>query len=236
MAQKVLLVDDEEELCELMSESLGDEGYECFSAFSGKQGYEVFLKESPDIVITDLNMPGGNGLELAQKIKKDSPNIPVGLFLSGIGEISPEEVYEIGICRILSKPIRSDALAQVIEQMLSFLPSQWLEGDGKADQELKANFSSVTQAISEKKFALGRGGFSLFLEETPSFSQKKPLSFQIRFDEGGSPLEGVGEIAWNKQVDSSVKVGIEIRFLSSQSKPWIEKTKDPSLVSWIPLL
>ncbi|MBT3388003.1 MAG: response regulator, partial [Desulfobacula sp.] len=69
-ANKILIVDDEEIIVKLLAMSLRSDGYEIVTANSGEQGLEVFKSESPDIVVTDIKMPGMDGLELLKKIKE----------------------------------------------------------------------------------------------------------------------------------------------------------------------
>ena len=85
-ANKILIVDDEEIIVRLLSMSLRSDGYETVTAHSGEQGLEVFKSESPDIVVTDIKMPGMDGLELLKKIKEIDPEKEV-IIVTGHGDI-----------------------------------------------------------------------------------------------------------------------------------------------------
>ncbi|MBT8489705.1 MAG: response regulator, partial [Deltaproteobacteria bacterium] len=61
--KKILLVDDEEAIIRVLTISLKSEGYAVVPAYSGNEGLELFKKESPHIVLTDIKMPGMSGLE-----------------------------------------------------------------------------------------------------------------------------------------------------------------------------
>jgi len=65
--EKILLIDDEEDIVRVLSMSLKSDGYDVVSALSGKEGLEVFKKESPDIILTDIKMPGMDGIEVLKK-------------------------------------------------------------------------------------------------------------------------------------------------------------------------
>lgn len=76
---QILFVDDEESLALLGEEFLGDIGYQVTSVFSGEQALELFQQnpEKFDLIITDESMPGMTGIELAQKIYQQKPELPV---------------------------------------------------------------------------------------------------------------------------------------------------------------
>lgn len=76
---QILFVDDEESLALLGEEFLGDIGYQVTSVFSGEQALELFQQnpEKFDLIITDESMPGMTGIELAQKIYQEKPELPV---------------------------------------------------------------------------------------------------------------------------------------------------------------
>ncbi|MDO9529370.1 MAG: response regulator [Syntrophales bacterium] len=73
---KVLIVDDEEALADFMKEMVERVGiYRVKTAANGEEGYEVFLQFKPDIILTDIQMPGKNGLEMVRDIRVHHPRI-----------------------------------------------------------------------------------------------------------------------------------------------------------------
>ncbi len=115
-AFKILIVDDEELIVRLLSMSLQSDGYQTVSAFSGKQGLEVFKAESPDIVITDIKMPGMDGLELLKKIKEIDSEKEV-IIVTGHGDIdSTITALQYGASDFITKPVRDAVLSIAIER------------------------------------------------------------------------------------------------------------------------
>lgn len=109
--EKILLIDDEEVNVRVLSMSLRVDGYEVVTAYSGEEGLEVFDREVPDIVLTDIKMPGMDGLEVLRKIKERRPEAEV-IIITGHGDIdSAIDALQHGASDFINKPIRDEALA-----------------------------------------------------------------------------------------------------------------------------
>ncbi|MFH2059531.1 MAG: response regulator [Pseudomonadota bacterium] len=116
LANKILIVDDEEIIVRLLSISLRSDGYETVTANSGEQGLAVFKSESPDIVVTDIKMPGMDGLELLKKIKEIDPEKEV-IIVTGHGDIdSTITALQYGASDFINKPVRDEALAIALKR------------------------------------------------------------------------------------------------------------------------
>lgn len=115
-ANKILIVDDEEIIVRLLSMSLRSDGYETVTAFNGEQGLEKFRSEAPDIVVTDIKMPGMDGLELLKKIKEINVETEV-IIVTGHGDIdSTITALQYGASDFINKPVRDEALAIALER------------------------------------------------------------------------------------------------------------------------
>ncbi len=79
---KILIVDDDYSLANLLQLILEEEGYEVRSAGNGQEGYSAYLHFKPDVVITDLHMPEKNGLELMESIRRLDPKVKT-IYMSG---------------------------------------------------------------------------------------------------------------------------------------------------------
>ena len=115
-ANKILIVDDEQPIVRLLSMSLKSDGYETFSAYSGEEALDVFEKSDPDIVVTDIKMPGMDGLTLLKKIKELDPEKEV-IIVTGHGDIdSTITALQYGASDFINKPVRDEALAIALER------------------------------------------------------------------------------------------------------------------------
>ena len=80
--KKILVVDDNEDLAFTLRMVLEEEGFDVISAKDSQDGYLTYLEFKPDIVITDIQMPGENGLELMDHIRKHNPMVRT-IYMSG---------------------------------------------------------------------------------------------------------------------------------------------------------
>jgi len=110
MCNQILLVDDELGICKILSISLQDSGYEVFTACSGEDALKIFLEKNPPIVLTDIKMPGMDGIELLKKIKQKNPETEV-IMITGHGDMNLAiKSLKHEATDFVTKPINDDVL------------------------------------------------------------------------------------------------------------------------------
>jgi two-component system NtrC family sensor kinase len=114
--QKVLVIDDEEEICRLMKELLKGFGYHVGYATNGREGVERYRQWSPDIVLLDRNLPEMDGLTCCEKILKHNPQAKI-VIMSGYDEAGMEEEKRKLIKGYLTKPVDITQLTKVLSEM-----------------------------------------------------------------------------------------------------------------------
>ena len=108
---KILLIDDEPDILRVLGISLKADGYDVIPALNGTEGLQAFAKEKPSIVITDIKMPGMDGIEVLGKIKELDPNTEV-IIITGHGDIDNAiESLKYGASDFINKPVRDEALS-----------------------------------------------------------------------------------------------------------------------------
>jgi len=107
---KLLLIDDEPDILKVLSMSLRADGYEVHTALSGAEGLEIFENEQPKIVLTDIRMPGMDGIEVLKRIKDASENTEV-IIITGHGDLDLAiEALQNGASDFINKPVRGPSL------------------------------------------------------------------------------------------------------------------------------
>ncbi len=107
---RLLLIDDEPGIRRMMSLDLRADGYEVSLAEDGESGIEAFTRERPDIVLTDIKMPGLDGLEVLKHIKELSPETEV-IVITGHGDMeSAVKSLQLEASDFITKPVNPDAL------------------------------------------------------------------------------------------------------------------------------
>ena len=107
---KIVLIDDEEDIRDVLALALRDSGYEVVSAPDGMSGLRLCQKISPQIVITDIRMPEMDGLQVLETLKKDSPDIEV-IVATAFGEMDVAiQALQLDASDFITKPISDEAL------------------------------------------------------------------------------------------------------------------------------
>ncbi len=106
----ILLVDDEEDIREVLDISLSDLGYRVLTAANGEDALRIFRKENPPVVLSDIKMPGMDGIELLQKIKQENGDTEV-IMITGHGDMNLAiKSLKYEATDFVTKPINDDVL------------------------------------------------------------------------------------------------------------------------------
>ena len=118
---KVLVVDDNITLTAILQQMLVDEGFEVNAAADGQEGYLAYLLNRPDVILTDIHMPGENGLELMKRIRMHDPEARA-IYMSSDWESfqsTIEEEQKKFCTRFLRKPFSRAELMRLLSECLS---------------------------------------------------------------------------------------------------------------------
>ena len=128
----VLIVDDEEGIRETLSGIFQDEGYNVITAGSGEEALKILKEQSPDLVLLDVWLPGIDGVETLQEIKKTNPELPV-VIISGHGNIElAVKATRVGAYDFLEKPLSLERVLLVARRALE---KRTLEMENRALKE-----------------------------------------------------------------------------------------------------
>ncbi|MGE8502032.1 winged helix family two component transcriptional regulator [Ectopseudomonas oleovorans] len=161
---RLLLIDDDQELCELLASWLTQEGFQVTACHEAGSARQTLAAQAPDAVVLDVMLPDGSGLELLKQLRNEHPELPV-LMLSARGEPLDRILgLELGADDYLAKPcdpreltarlravLRRTAPAPISSQLelgdLSFSPNRGVVSIGEHDMPLTVSESRLLEAL-----------------------------------------------------------------------------------------
>ena len=117
-SKRILVVDDDKAIRDILSDVLSFMGFTVAVARSGNEGLDLFLKDPFDLVVTDLRMPGMDGWDLAFHIKSKTPNTPVVLITGHQKEEVMESDKGDRVDSVMFKPFRLKEMQKTVCRML----------------------------------------------------------------------------------------------------------------------
>ncbi|HNQ01014.1 MAG TPA: response regulator, partial [Syntrophales bacterium] len=148
MYKTILVVDDEESICQALHGILADEGYEVRTVGSGEEALKAIEEDPPDLVLLDIWLPGMDGLEALKIIKSENPQVQV-IMMSGHGTIETAvKATKLGAFDFIEKPISLEKVVLLVNHALDLVR---LEEENKL---LKQKVTSAFELIGQSKTIL----------------------------------------------------------------------------------
>jgi len=170
---KILVVDDEQDILELIRHSLNKEGFEVHIAMNGQQAIDKAKQIIPDLILMDVMMPIMDGMEACRQLKEDptTKNISIVFLTARSEEFAELAGFEAGADDYVAKPIRSRVLLSRIKALL-----RRQNGSSPREESQKIEFGNLV--IDREKFVIEYNGKSLQFPrkefELLSFLASKP--------------------------------------------------------------
>lgn len=141
--EKILIVDDEERMCRLLRRVLEKEGYLCHTAMSGVDALSRLERDDYDLIITDIQMPEMNGLELINEVRDYNPELPI-VVITAYGTVeSAVQALRAGAYDYITKPFENDdirhAAARALERKRLLAENRYLHDE----LEARYNYSGI---------------------------------------------------------------------------------------------
>lgn len=154
---KILIVEDEENLAAALEYNLSLEGYQVECVNDGRSAVEVFSQRDFDLIILDIMLPHLNGFEVMEKIRSESPQIPIMVLTARSSPKDLQTGLELGADDYLTKPFHLQELLLRVRGMLK--RKEWYKEDLDKIEEFSfgrntINFSTLSASSDAKKFRL----------------------------------------------------------------------------------
>lgn len=211
--KRVLVVDDEADLREIVASELEFMGGIVTQAENISEAKDILNSEKIDLIVSDIRMPGGTGVDLLDYIKSRDVNEPPIMLITGFADITVQEAFDRGAEALMNKPFKLDDLILVAARLTGPLEKRFQVDDFPANKELSLSSEDI------QDFALGRGGCSFrFNTKGKRFDISEVLDFKLDLDD--RKISGTGMIRWKKNPevhDGSLTIGLEFLNLDSES-------------------
>lgn len=169
--EKILLVDDEQDILEFMSYSLQKEGFVTFTALNGNEAIKEFTKHNPDLILLDIMMPDMDGIETCRQIRDTAKgkNVLIAFLTARNEDYSQIAGFDVGADDYIAKPIKPRVLVSRIKALLK---RKSLMRSSTSDQDLRGlviDKEQYTVFKNGKEIALRKKEFELLslLTEKP---------------------------------------------------------------------
>jgi DNA-binding response OmpR family regulator len=231
---RILVVDDEREIRELLAARFSIFGFQALTAPSGNKAWqEICADSSIKMVVTDLTMADGSGEELLLKCKQAHPEFPKVFVITGQTQFTPENLLALGAEGFIHKPFDARTLLNTVrnallslEERLRYPPYTVPAGS------VSMKFKSLEEAFESGNFALGRGG--CFVTSKQNLPPEGGL-VALDIDLGDFCLNGIAVVRWRRSDDKRrFNAGLEFLHLQPDNikglKSWVDAVQPKTFV------
>ncbi|MFH0828429.1 MAG: response regulator transcription factor [Candidatus Omnitrophota bacterium] len=161
--EKILVVDDEQDIARMISYNLKKEGFLVVEAYNGEDALNLTVSEQPDLVLLDLMLPGIDGLEVCRRLKKESrtSSIPLIMLTAKIQENDKVVGLELGADDYVSKPFSPKELIARIKAVLRRGREKEIPGDTAVFGDLSIDFAKIAVSVGKNPVELTAKEFEL---------------------------------------------------------------------------
>lgn len=212
----ILVVDDEPGYREVIGDEFILAGATVLQAENGTIAFAIVQKQKVDAIVSDIRMPGGDGISLLEVVKKINCNLPVVALITGFSDVLPEDAYAKGAEAIFSKPCDMDALIERVYRALLPEKDRWLRKFDRltTDFVVELEIESLEEPIKKVKtrvINIGRGGMFVAIENPPNINTRVSFSIALSFDK--KTFEGTAICRWKRDsLDSTLANGMGVEF------------------------
>ena len=115
---KLLVVDDEHDICDFVKNFFNERGFQVFTALNGEEAISITKREKPEIILLDIKMQGMDGIATLKHIKEIDRNQKVIMVTALEDQDKMDEACKLGACEYITKPLVLDNLEQAVEKNL----------------------------------------------------------------------------------------------------------------------
>lgn len=209
----ILIVDDEADLREAIAFDFKRRKFNVITAASGHEAMKLIESQAVDIVLSDVRMPDGDGIQLLDWIKERNTLMPVVMFITAFADISVEEAYDKGAEAVFAKPFDRKMLMAAVERAIQPTEQKFGRRNERVDANIPITLKINGQEVESKALNLGRGGIFVALDKGLPEPQAE-LEFDVGAVPGfGGKISGRGVVRWVRKPGGKDPPGFGMEFL-----------------------
>ena len=218
-SKKILVVDDEPALAELIGFEFELNGAKVFTAESFEQAVKIIKSKQPDIIISDMRMPGKNGLDLLKHVREQGAALPV-IMMTGYSDVDSMESFHLGADDIFTKPVERKKLYSSAK-LLCDLNHSYLNVENLPAPEQVIDINVRDILDTNKEDGVRWGNVGLFVKTELTFPCLDAIiQLNVKSDQGTLTL--IGRVRFTRY-DQISGVGLELIHLSGDQAPEVNK-------------
>lgn len=234
----ILVVDDETDLRDIVASELEFMGAKIFQAPNVETAQNILSKNSVDLVVSDIRMPGASGIDLLKYVKSRDVNVPPMILITGFADITTEDAFGNGAEALLSKPFKLEELVQTAHKLVMPVRERFRE---LATPHRTVSFifpEALKAKLDRGDCAIGRGGLSMMMDmNSKRMDLNQVMKFQLQFTD--VTLEGMAICRWWKVLEQSNRtvMGLEFVYLNDSTLNYCLKFWESGpIIPFIPIL
>lgn len=216
----ILVVDDEPLILETIGSLFERFQFQVSISHSGNEAWNLVEKNNYNLILTDVRMPDGDGIELTKKVKARNENRTSVLFMSGFSDVLNEEIYHIGAEGKFTKPFDTNAVREAIQKCLLAPEAKWAQKPptGPRLVTIEKKGLSISELESQKAVLFGRGGFFISHAYVPP-ARGSNILFSIEIlNPKPATFRGAGIVRWIQTMGKNLTPGLGVE-ITSMSEP-----------------
>jgi CheY-like chemotaxis protein/Tfp pilus assembly protein PilZ len=236
----ILIVDDEPDLRDAIAFDFQRADFRVLTAASGEEAFRILEENEIDVVLSDIGMANGGGIELLEKIKARNPFQPVVMLITGFADITLEEAFKKGADAVFSKPFDRKMLMQAVVGALQPSDQNLMRRCSRVAIEAPIELKVNGRSHRAKLVNIGRGGiFAELGDVVPAVSDNVDFVFEAASWGPKLRMAGRGVVRWVRTEAKPLQpagCGIEFTELSADSsRNVIELINFTKTRSYLPL-
>lgn len=233
----ILVVDDENDLRDIVASEFDFMGAKVFQAENISVAQKLFQEHNIDLIVSDIRMPGGTGIDLLENLKKRDVENPPVILITGFADITVEDAFDKGAEALMSKPFKLDDLIQQAIRFTSPKAERFREKPMAAGQILFSSEMTFDEVIEKKSLRFGRGGVSgLFDLKGKRVDVGQEYDFTFSFSD--KKFTGSVVCRWSKFMDGAADnmtaLGLEFKSMDQACLAELSKVWQGDIRAFIP--